>query len=235
MPLRSILAAFLTCVFLGSSAQAEISLMSFNDFEDGTTQDWTRGNFPVSDNPMNIATGGPGGVDDNFLQVTASGIPDVPGGRLVVTNAVGFGETWTGDYVGAGVTAISLDLINLSTFDLNIRLGLSDDQFGQTGFMTEDILLVAGAGWSSHTFSIAEADVINDTGLVYSDVFQNIETIRVIDNFLPFYAGTVRGRPGAFGMDNVRALAGTAIPEPSTFSLCGLVGALFASRRRRRV
>jgi hypothetical protein len=229
----SVLAVILSAV-VGASARADISSLSFNDFEDGTVQDWTRGNNPSPTNPINVATGGPTGVGDNFLQVSASGMADVQGGRLVVTNAIGYGQTWTGDYISAGIVAINLDVINLnSSVDLYIRLGLSNDQFAQTGFITPSFFLPAGSGWMNHTFSILETDITNDTGLVYGDVFQSIETIRVYDNVLDSnYTGFIHGQPVAFGVDNIRAIA--AVPEPSTLSFLMIGGTVLAGRRRRR-
>ena len=226
--------AFSFACVLTNAAQAEISPLTFHDFEDGTVMDWTRGNMPVPTNPTNVADGGPNGVGDNYLQITASGIPDVPGGRLVVTNSEQFGQDWTGNYLAAGITDISIDVINLNaTVDLNMRLGFSNDQGAQTGFITPHVLLPAGSGWTTLTFSILEGEIFNDTGLVYSDVFQDIESIRVYDNSLPGnYTGFIHGQPVAFGLDNVRAL--TAIPEPSALAfLSACFGASFLRRRRR--
>jgi hypothetical protein len=62
-----------------------------DNFEDGTTQGWfVPGDHPVP--PTNILTGGPSGVGDNYLQVTALG-GDGPGSRLSVQNF----SQWTGD------------------------------------------------------------------------------------------------------------------------------------------
>ena len=71
-----------------------------DDFEDGTTQFWDNGGAgapPV----VNVDTGGPGGVNDNFMQITSIG-GGGPGRFLV-----GFNQTqWIGNYISAGVIAI---------------------------------------------------------------------------------------------------------------------------------
>ena len=45
-----------------------------DDFEDASTQSWgTGGANPVP--PVNISSGGPAGLDDNYLQMTSTGAP----------------------------------------------------------------------------------------------------------------------------------------------------------------
>src|SRR5688572_16184035 len=72
-------------------------------FEDGTTQGWfVPGPHPVP--PANIASGGPNGAGDNYLQVTALG-GDGAGSRLSVQNI----SQWTGSF--AHLSSVTMDEI----------------------------------------------------------------------------------------------------------------------------
>src|ERR1051325_3337213 len=64
---------------------------------------WTNGD--LAPDPVVIATGGPGGMGDAFLQVTANG--SGAGGRLTVFNRA----QWTGNFLAAGVGAVEMDLL----------------------------------------------------------------------------------------------------------------------------
>ena len=87
-----------------------------DDFEDGTTQFWGNGGGgapPV----INVDTGGPGGVNDNFMQITSVGGGGA--GRFLVA----YNQTqWVGNYISAGVATIEMDLRNQGSVSLSIRL-----------------------------------------------------------------------------------------------------------------
>ena len=55
-----------------SGAALAIGAGQVDDFEDGTVQGWSEGG-PSPNPPVNIATGGPDGADDNYLRNAASG------------------------------------------------------------------------------------------------------------------------------------------------------------------
>jgi hypothetical protein len=65
-------------------------------FQGGTLLGWGGGASPT-----NIATGGPAGAGDRYLQVTGSGAGGA-GGVPATSNGV----QWSGNYSAAGVTAI---------------------------------------------------------------------------------------------------------------------------------
>ena len=81
-----------------------LTLGQSDGFEDGTTQGWVvnllgSGSPPAATLPTNVATGGPGGANDNYLQLTSNGTGG-SGGRLVSINV----SQWAGNYTALGVT-----------------------------------------------------------------------------------------------------------------------------------
>ena len=77
-----------------------------DDFEDGTEQGWDEG--PESPNPpLNVATGGPAGAGDNYLEnVSIGGVGTTPGKSLVQMNSL----QWTGNYTAAEITEIHMQV-----------------------------------------------------------------------------------------------------------------------------
>lgn len=201
-------------------------------FEDGTTQGWVinlrgMGAPPPETLPANVPTGGPGGVDDNFLQLTSVG-GNVAGGRLT---AINLGQ-WAGDYLSAGVNAISMDLRNLGTSDLRIRLFLENPMGGPptAGAVTNEVLLPAGGGWTRATFGVDAASLTTLFGDL-NTLLSNVTALRI------FHAGdaappTFPGPPiaGQLGIDNITALA--SVPEPVGLTLLGLAAASVLVWRR---
>ena len=107
---------------LGGDPAAAIDFDQFDDFQDGTTQDWiinvTGFGFPL-DNvlPRNVPNAGPDGVGDNALHLTAIG-GFAAGSRLAVNNE---NADWTGDYSAAAVVALKIDANNPNDFSLMLR------------------------------------------------------------------------------------------------------------------
>jgi len=100
-----------------------LSVGQIDTFEDGTTQNWVVGllGAPHANPPINVSSGGPSGVDDNYLRLTAVGGAG-PGSRLSTINL----NQWAGDYITDGITAISMDLYNQGQTDLYLRLLFAD-------------------------------------------------------------------------------------------------------------
>src|SRR5207248_6272809 len=76
-----------------------ISGSQTDNFEDGTKQGWTDGQG--GPNVANIATGGPLGTNDNFLQISSGSFGGAS--RLITFNDT----QWTGNYTAPGVTQIA--------------------------------------------------------------------------------------------------------------------------------
>ena len=225
---RIVLAAAGATMTLGSAASAAPILGQVDTFEDGSTAGWSAGG-PHPAPPANVATGGPAGADDNYLQLTAVG-GSVPGGRLSAFNSA----QWAGDYLAAGITAIAMDLRNDGPDDVVLRLLLAGP-FGPTGpenvAVTADAAtLPAGSGWVSVTFSLLPSDLEVLLGTAAGALTQASE-LRLFHNPDPFFGGPPQSSPpvvAVVGVDNV-----TAVPEPGSLLLLGVATAWGAARRRR--
>ena len=158
-----------------------------DNFEDGTTQGWVANLLNMGVHPAppeNVATGGPSGAGDNFLQVTAlGGVGN--GSRLSVIN----GSQWAGDYLAAGVTAISVSANNFSNTDLFLRLVFEDPTVGppmNIAYSADALFLPAGSGWTTLVFPVQPAFLSAGLGDVET-ALQNTTIIRLYhsedDNF----------------------------------------------------
>ena len=218
------LSALVLLSFVGPAGA--IALGQLDDFQDGTTALWTNGGgiaLPV----VNIATGGPAGAGDRYIQVTATS-QTAP--RLTTFNR----NQWLGDYIAAGVTAIEFDLINQGSVTLSIRLAFkTDTSQASSGYLSLPVILAPGSGWQHFSISITAANLTALFGpAAYNTFFQNgFAELRIINE-----AGSLNlnGDPvvGQLGIDNIRA-----VPEP-TITMLALGGLLVIGgrllRRRRQ-
>ncbi len=188
-------------------------------FEDGTTDGWIVGllGAPHPAPPVNIPTGGPSGVNDNYLQLTAIG-GNGPGSRLSVLNPA----QWAGDYLAAGITSIRMDVANFGNNDLDLRLQFEDPQGGpptDIAISQNAIHLPAGSGWTPILFPINPADLEAVSGSVNA-ALMNTTILRIFHSA----AGTVPGESivATLGVDNVQALSGSVPETSSTLALLTL-------------
>ncbi len=224
--MKSIILTIIAGFLIGpSAAAASIVAGQVDDYEDGTVQNWA-GAFGAP--PINVASGGPAGVNDNYLHVTSIGGAG-PGSKLATFNPV----QWAGDYIAAGVTAIQVDMRNFSVSeaDLEMRLMLP---FSAGGDFTSTLsqTVPADGAWHTLTFGLSAAD-LTDVGGVGSDLNLTLQgVVRVLFRHQP---GVPTGTGGGtaivaqLGIDNV-----LAIPEPATALLIGLGGLMLCKPRRRR-
>jgi hypothetical protein len=156
-------------------------------------------------------TGGPTG--DAFMRVFADGIQPALS-RLVVFNQ----SQWAGDYIGAGVTAISLAANNLGSTNLNLRVafGTANDPNSGTWFSsTNGIALPAASGWTSIQFPIGPGDLTRVAGLSsYESTMNGVVTLRLLHSPTPNTRGAIIA--ATLGVDNIVAL-GASAPEPGDF------------------
>jgi Secretion system C-terminal sorting domain len=197
--------SFVTIIF-GINTSAQITNNQTDNFEDGSVHGWSEGS--VSPNPpVNIADGGPGGTADNYLQNVSSGSGGA-GGRLVMFNTA----QWKGDYTSVGVTHIIMQLNNLGSNNLEIRLAFSGS--GGRFSSTNAVLLSAGSGWQMAVFPIGQSDLTAVSGGTdVNATLSNVTELRILHNTSPSWQGI----PIAvtLGVDNIIA-SETPVPVELT-------------------
>jgi hypothetical protein len=208
-------------------------------FEDGTTQGWVinllgLGSPPPAVLPTNIPTGGPGGGDDNFLHLTSVGGSGA-GSRLV---AINLDPRWSGNYVAAGVNAITMHVNNLGSTELSLRILL--ERGGpptDVAFSTVPVVVFPGSGWTSVIFPIDSSSLTAAIGTVNA-ALSDATLVRIFHSPTPEFPGPAV--VAQLGVDNIAA----AVPEPPSAMLLvtglSVVGMLAHGckrkddRRRRR-
>jgi hypothetical protein len=211
-----VFASLLALGALTTAAQATIVLGQIDDFEDGSLMNWGGGA-----NPVNIATGGPAGAGDNYIQITADR-PSGPASRLAMFNDL----QWSGDYITAGVTAIEMDVLNTSGQDVHMRL-LS--LFGGGGDYTSlnPVIVPDDGQWHHIVLGLLPGDLVSVGGFDYNATFSALPRLMLRHDADPA-SGAGQGDQinGVLGFDNI-----TATPEPATLALLALGGLLFVRRR----
>jgi hypothetical protein len=202
-------------------AAATVFIGKVDTFQDGTTQGWSDGPFnPIP--AVNVATGGPAGTGDRHLLLTSSGGGSA-GGKLVGIAP----QSWAGNYIAAGVTAIGMDVNNFGATDVSLRL-LVQNSFAARAVSSVAFDLPSGSGWRHVTFSLAPAALNGLFGAVPAQLLTDVVQFRL-------YHATGAEFPGPdisaqLGIDNI-----SAVPEPSTWLmlLAGLGITGFAAPRSR--
>ena len=178
----------------------------FDNFEDGTTQGWGSGN-PNPTPPANITTGGPTGTDDNYLRVVSNGGSGA-GSKLVVMNST----QWTGDYLAAGVTSISMHIKNFGTTTLNMRIVLEGP--GGNFWSVNPMVVAATSDWQLISFSVQAANLTG--GLNVNSTLSGVTGVRILHSA----AGGSKGDAVAaqIGLDNITAVSQPVPVELNSFS-----------------
>lgn len=197
--------------------RADIVFGQVDDFQDGTTNNWTNGagTFATED-------GGPLGAGDLYLEVIGNG-GSGPGSHLAVHNS----EQWAGSYLAAGVTAIRLDMANFGESDLAMRFMIFSGLNLFTSTVPADV--PADGQWRSYVLGMNPADLTQVGGSGDAEsALANVQQL-LIRHDTDGTSGIPGGTPviGTLGMDNI-----SAIPEPAAFALLALC-ALTAARPRR--
>ena len=191
-----------------------ITLGQTDDFS--SLQFWQRGV---------LAAPGAGGASDPFLQLDSDGVSQ--GGNLVSFNQA----QWSGDYLAAGVTRITLLLSNLGGSALDVRLAFGDSNAprlsGSWYSTLQAVTLAPGSGWTAVSFDIGAGDLVLTNGSAgYAQVMSNVFTLRILHSSSPSSLG--QSVIGTLGIDTI-----SAVPEPSLAAMLG-AAALFAIGKLRR-
>lgn len=134
-----------------------VTLGQADDFEAGTTAGWSEG-APSTNPPTNESSGGPDGVDDNFLSNVSSGIGN-PGSRQVMFNR----DQWTGDYTGQGIQGVRMQAVNLGDGPLYLRIAFQGSN-GTRWATTDAFELPADGVWRTAHFGLTEAQLTRTLG-----------------------------------------------------------------------
>jgi hypothetical protein len=223
--------SLLCLVVLHSGTAWAASVGQMDDFEDGSRQGWQMGFIDATNNNMtNVADGGPAGAGDNFLQVFSDGTA-VASGRLTFFNK----NQWTGDYLGAGVTSITMHMRNLSPrAPLNMRLGVNGD--GGLFVTAASLALAGGSGWTTAAFSILPDDLTSVSGRAGPAGFDamatlgNVTELRLLNSASPDWTGLPVS--ATLGIDNIRVVP---LPPAAWLFVSALLGLGAVQRRRWHV
>lgn len=220
MLIRGLLNVGLGCALLGGSPVAfAVTVGQQDTFEDGTTQGWqinvlNLGAPPPEALPANVSSGGPGGVDDNYLRLTSLGTLGA-GGRLSAINLA----QWSGDYLNSGVQAIRMDLNNFGNSDLFLRLLFADPIPGppqNQAVSTDAVFVPGGSGWVSILFPIGPADLTSTLGSVEA-ALGNVTELRLFHSPTAVFPGPPV--TAQLGVDNIQALGVARVPDIASTSM----------------
>ena len=176
---KKLLISFVILPFFGF---AQVELNQVDDFEDYTPQNWTKSSSILPN--QNIATGGPLGIDDNFLRVQSPA-----NGQLVTFNKA----QWLGNYYRSNtanrIKFISMDVRNSGTNIIFLRLAFTNDNWTGTDPIfcsTNAIAVLPGEDWKTINFPITENAMTNiSTDQGYTSVFNGVTELRILHNDAP--------------------------------------------------
>ena len=196
-PLHAISTALLLA--MAATAAADLTPGLISDFEDGSTQGWDGGASPT-----NIASGGPAGVGDNYLQIGN----DSSAVRLATFNSSVAG------IIDPTVESIQVDLLGaLGQSNLDMRLVLFGPGTSNRWTSAASQVVPSNGLWDTYTFSLAESDLTQVLGVSsYSDLLSNLNRIMLRYDPAPASAGG-QSVQGTLGIDNVIALSAPTIGD----------------------
>jgi hypothetical protein len=207
---------------IAATAVWAISAGQRDDFQNGTTQGWQKGGASGLQ-PTNIATGGPLGSGDNYMQVVSQG-GGGPDSRMVVFND----SQWSGDYVAEGIQQIELDMANFGALSLDIRLVINGGSIigGGAGTCSAtcyssnmSVTVPADGQWRSYSFPLQTSGMVLANGSAGSEplstVLSSVIELRLAAGTVPNWTGI--SVVGTLGVDNV--FASTVPVELQSFTV----------------
>ncbi len=197
---------FCSVAVLVSTTLAVVS-NQYDNFQDGTTQSWGSGN-PNPNPPTNISTGGPSGLNDNYLLATSTGSPGA-GGKLVLINST----QWTGDYVTAGVQFVSMYIKNFGVTTLSMRIALQGP--GGNFWSVNPIIVDPTTEWQPISFSVQPASLTG--GANVNSTLSGVTSFRILHSVAGGFTGD--NIAAQIGVDNITAASQPVPVELVNFSV----------------
>ncbi len=203
-------------------------------FQDGTAGTWQGGGQLTHPNASSVITdGGPTGAGDHFLEINSSINDPNAAPRLLAISSIPATE-WTGDFIDAGVTGVSMDLMNPNSIALTMRVAFRDGTTNSSpAYVTNNanaFSLPADGKWYHVTFQL-DASQMSTVGSPgdFTAFLKSVQEFRIVDSATATYMGDQFTSNTFFGVDNI-----TAIPEPSGLLLgaVALMGLGAVARRR---
>lgn len=183
---------------------AAVTLGQLDDFQDGTTQGW--GSGPPNPNPpVNAPDVGPEGPGDDSLMIRSTG-GGGPGSRFVAFNKA----QWQGDYLAVGVSMIVLDVKNIGSTTLQMRVAV--EGLGGRFVTTLAVPVSPGSDWQTIELSIEPGDLTPDPSGDVNTTLASVFEFRILSAQSPSFTGDSIDALGL--VDNVMA-----VPEPSALLL----------------
>lgn len=181
------LLSFIFIFLISSVLLAQVSSGQVDNFEDGTDQGWiidlNNLGGPPANTPTNEITGGPAGVNDNYLKYSSTGSGG-PGGKMVIINV---DADWIGDYTSANVFGIKFDVRVIGINNLDLRVAL--DGAGGRICTSKSETITAGSGWTSVVIPIALADMETVGGTNIMNTLASVTQIRILSNTSAAFQG----------------------------------------------
>ena len=176
--MKNLTILFFAAVNFLTAAAFAITPNQVDNFQDGTTQNWTGGSLdPIQ---PSILPGGFGGNSDIFLRVVSSGTITA-GGKLVFFNIT----QWTGNYNAANIVNITMRVRNSGTSLLNLRIAFN----GAAGWFvsTNPVNLIPDGVWKIISFPAHPAD-LSGTGDP-NTTLSGVTAFRILHNSVANFTG----------------------------------------------
>lgn len=186
------------CACLATNASAQVTPGQIDSFTDGGTSGWQIGPLGAGSvwEPTVSADGGPEGAGDAYLVARSSGLGGA-GSKLVIYNEA----QWTGDYTAAMVSHVTMDVQNLGSESVMLRLYV-ESSGGGDWISADSVLLESSSGWQNVSFALAEGALVGGTN--YQAAMQSVDRFRIMhatDRLFPPVAVEA-----TIGIDNITAV-----------------------------
>jgi hypothetical protein len=168
------------------------------------------------------ANGGPAGAGDAFLRVESFGT-GMNSNKLVTHNQ----DQWTGNYLEAGVTGISMDVRNLGETPITLRIAMGNSSFpgptddlGDWMVSTVGISLPAMGAWTNVSFQLGADDFTGSYGAIMGSVL----AMRIVNATTTAQPGKGDVVAAVLGVDNITALTSESSIPGDFFPIEGVTG-----------